>query len=135
VMQGIRAAQERFRAENLVYLNVSSAGEAGWYPAAPPGRGEARHKRAFFGDHDDAANWRLLNPTVPGPVEFSYRVNAGAPSQPMTVPEGDIAVTWPSAPGYWYVIQASGNADSDAVYSYYVASSLNGEIFRKNEGE
>src|SRR5262249_54846637 len=65
MIQSIRAAEERWRAENLTYLNVTHT--ATWYPATPA----ARTKRAFFNagacgvpmpDSDDC-RWKLLNPT------------------------------------------------------------------------
>jgi hypothetical protein len=45
------------------------------------------------------------------------------------------AVTWPTPPGNWYVIQAIGDADEDGDISYYRASSLNGQVHSIDHGE
>lgn len=135
MVQSIRAAEERWRAENLTYLNVSTTNH--WYPSKPDGK----YKRAFYtgaADADDR-NWRLLAPTVPGPVEFGYLVNAGDPHTAMTAPSSDVTVTgltWPNPPGqYWYVIQAIGDADGDGKYAFFMASSFKGDVYRQDEGE
>ena len=142
MVQSIRAAEERWKAENMRYLNVSTS--ATWYPAKPTGR----TKRAFFtsagGCVPDPApsqdcRWKLLNPTIPGPVQFGYQVNAGAPSEAMTTLDADATPTgwsgWPANGDHWYVIQAIADADGDGVYAKFVASSLRADVFRENDGE
>lgn len=147
MVQSIRAAEERHRAENLMYLNVSTA----WYPAEPGGR----VKRAFFSAGTcsdlgtDDCRWKALNPAVPGPVEFSYRVNAGTPSKPMTEPEACRPAGWSSWPTtqtgngfsaganseHWYVVQAAADVDSDGVFACFVASSRTPNVLAFREGE
>jgi prepilin-type N-terminal cleavage/methylation domain-containing protein len=140
MVQSIRAAEERWKAENLRYLNVSKDGN--WYPSAPV----PRTKRAFFNagnclpapDPSEDCRWKLLNPTVTGPVEFAYMVNAGGPSETMTTPHSNARPTgWTSwgtsAPNQepWYVIQAIGDADGDGKFSKFVASSLRGDVYQE----
>jgi hypothetical protein len=138
MVQSIRAAQERFRAENGTYLDVSR--EGGYYPDEPSDQ-TGGLKRSFFraaGDdaHPDNDRWLELLPTAPGPVRFGYRVNAGLPGQAMTAPEFDVpALTWPASTEPWYVIQAVSDLDQDGTHGTFLASSLNGEVFRQNEGE
>jgi type II secretory pathway pseudopilin PulG len=141
MVQSIRAAEERWKAENLRYLNVSTPGN--WYPAKPVDR----TKRSFFNSGtcspsptpSDDCRWKLLNPTVPGPVQFGYLVNAGAPSEPMTVLDNDAKPAswagWSANGDHWYVIQAIADADGDKIYAKFVASSIRGDVFRENDGE
>jgi type IV pilus assembly protein PilA len=138
MVQSIRAAQEAWRAEHMIYLNVSHVDE--WYPWDP--RDNPRKMRSFFyepgsAEHLDQENWLMLHPTVPGGVRFGYLVNAGNAGATMTVPSSPgPSITWPVPPDNWYVIQAIGDTDGDGTCSYYRASSLGAaEVFVQNAGE
>jgi type II secretory pathway pseudopilin PulG len=136
MVQSIRGAQERYRSEHMMYLDVSTAGD--WYPVNPTTGTNRDSERAFYdgGAHTDSAEWLLLRPTAPGPVRFGYLVNAGTTGEAMTAPTTPgPAVTWPTPTDNWYVIQAIGDADRDGVASYYRASSLDGEVFSVKHGE
>jgi prepilin-type N-terminal cleavage/methylation domain-containing protein len=132
MVQSIRAAEERWRAEHMMYLNVSHADE--WYPVDP--REASPALRSFFmepgsGVHLDQELWLQLRPTVSGGVRFGYLVNAGYATTTMT-PASDPGpeVTWPSSPpDNWYVIQAIGDTNGDGSCVYYRASSLDGSVF------
>ena len=131
MVQSIRAAEERWRSEHMMYLNVSHPDE--WYPSDP--RDVRGQLRAFYlvpgsGVHVDQALWLQLRPTVTGDVRFGYLVNAGYAGGTMTVPSAPGPdVTWPtSPPDNWYVIQAIGDTDGDGGCVYYRASSLDGEV-------
>ena len=141
MIQSIRAGEERWRGENLTYLNVTRT--ATWYPATPAGR----TKRAFYNagtcgmpipDTDDC-RWKLLNPTGLGPTEFGFMVTAGVPGTAMTAPDTKARPTgwigWPTNGDNWFVIQAIADADGDGVYAKFVASSIRGDVYRENEGE
>jgi prepilin-type N-terminal cleavage/methylation domain-containing protein len=138
MVQSIRAAEERWRAEHMMYLNVSES--AAWFPRDPRGT-TPNSQQAFFyppgsGAHADNDNWLLLRPTAPGAVKFGYMVNAGTPSTSMTAPAAGPGVTWPDPPAdNWYMIQAIGDADWDGDISFYRASSLDNEVFSHNHGE
>lgn len=130
MIQSIRAAQERFRAESQGYLDVSSSLTA-YYPKAPDSE-----KRAWLRPAgDNFGNWRLLNPTVSGPVRFGYAVKAGPPG---TTPPG-LAVSgapvFAEATEFWYVIQAAANFDEDEVQARCAATSFSTEVYCENEGE
>jgi type II secretory pathway pseudopilin PulG len=136
MVQSIRAAQERWRAENMVYLNVSQSGA--YYPV-DPSTVPCRQQRAFHtGATDgDARAWQLLNPTVAGPVEFGYRTTAGSPNGAITS-DARVTVpglTWPTPTQHWYIIEAVNDIDDDGVLAYFLASSFTGEVYRQNEGE
>ncbi|MGK3962399.1 type IV pilin protein [Sorangium sp. So ce118] len=141
VMQGIRGAQESYKAEMLVYLNVSSALDA-WYPAGTLGD----HKRAWDGTgHSDAANWRMLNVTTDGAVRFGYASVAGNGNSFAATPHSGF--TWhglPQAPltdpqfaprGPWYVIQAAGDRDEDGTYALLLTASTMSGIYWENDTE
>jgi type IV pilus assembly protein PilE len=139
MIQSIRGAQERWRAENMVYFDVSVAG--GWYPRDPTSAAAKGKERSFFdppgtNSNPDSTNWLMLRPTVNGPVQFGYRTNAGLSGGTMTPPAVAIpGFTWPAHVENWYVIQALGDTDWDGKTSYYIASSLDGEVGRVNDGE
>ncbi len=138
MVQSIRAAQEHYKALNGEYMDVSLSGL--WYPRDPTGA-SGRQKTTFFGPpgdgaHADNDNWLTLNPTVAGPVMFGYRTSAGMPGEAMTEPAQAVTgLVWPGTTEPWYVIQAIGDADGDGLTAFYLASSINGEVYRHNEGE
>lgn len=140
MIQSIRAAQERWRAEYMVYLNVSTDA-GGWYPRDPRGADLANTMQAFFypsGDttHADSGRWLALRPTVAGPVLFGYRTHAGhAGTDPPEVGEAALGIDWPTPTNSWYTIEATGDVDWDGQHSYYVASSFNDSIVRYRDGE
>ena len=126
MVQSIRAAEERFRAENQRYLSISDVTGTGlghYYPVSTPGR----DKHRFFRGRGDAeeALWHLLNPTVTGPVQFGYSVVAGSPDARMPAPNSPTKPVWPDPPTEpWYVIEARGDTDGDGKGTFVVASSL-----------
>jgi prepilin-type N-terminal cleavage/methylation domain-containing protein len=131
MVQSIRAAEERWRAEHMMYLNVSHADE--WYPVDP--REAPAELRSFFmepgsGVHVDQELWLQLRPTVSGGVRFGYLVNAGYATKTMTAAsDPGPEVTWPaSPPDNWYVIQAIGDTNGNGSCVYYRASSLDGSV-------
>ncbi len=141
MIQSIRAAEERWKAENLTYLNVTRTST--WYPATPT----ARTKRSFYNtgtcgipapDTDDC-RWKLLNPTSIGATEFGFMLTAGDPGANMTDPDAKARPSgwssWPASREGWFVIQAIADADGDGTYAKFVASSLRGDVYRENEGE
>ncbi|MGE0325679.1 MAG: type IV pilin protein [Polyangiaceae bacterium] len=134
VMEGIRGGEERFRSENMVYLDVSTSGTL--YPTTAPNR--TKYNWVQTG-HTDYTRWRLLNPTVSTSVQHGYMVRAGraltAPTAAMTP---GVTVTWPTAANVndaWYVIYAQGDLDADGTYGRYAASSFSSEVVRVNDGE
>ncbi|MEN9578770.1 MAG: hypothetical protein RJA70_1779 [Pseudomonadota bacterium] len=138
MVQSIRAAQERHRAMHTVYLSVS---ENGWYPRDPSAGGVGRQRRSFYhpaadDSHGDNPRWWQLKPTVSGAVYFGYQTNAGVPGSPMTAPLVAVdGLTWPATTEPWYVIQCIADADGNGQIGYYLASSVNNEVYRMNEGE
>jgi type IV pilus assembly protein PilA len=135
MVQGIRAAEERTRAETGAYLDVSpSLDLKGSYPDDNPNT----LRRSFDNpSHGDAVRWKLLNPSSPGAVQFSYAVKAGVagitPPKPATAAQPD----WTKAPQDqdWYVIQGIGDTDGNGIQAIFLASSFTGDVYWEHEGE
>jgi len=134
MIQSIRVAQERWRAENGGYFDVSTD-MTSWYPMAVPDRTLYAWDQPTGTDY---AKWRLLRPTVSGSVQFGYVTKAGTPFSVIAAPVIADKPTWPAPAAVtepWYVIQAAGDTNADGIKSYYVAASFNGELVKENEGE
>jgi prepilin-type N-terminal cleavage/methylation domain-containing protein len=132
MIQSIRAAEERWRSENQSYLDVSTT-IASFYPMSTPGRNRYAWEQS---GGSDFARWRLLNPTVSGPVQFGYAVKAGPPGS-TDLPALSIATppVWPVPTEPWYVIQAVADTDEDGVRAVFAATSFSAEVYSENEGE
>lgn len=134
MIQSIRAAEERWRAENLTYLNVSR-GNFNWYPRAPGGKIES----PFWNDAaPDYPRWVLLNPTASEYVEMGYVVDAGGPADPP--PPAALPAAGPTGlagnlTDHWYLIQALADSDDDGDQALYMAYSGSPEVIQYNRGE
>ncbi len=127
----IRAAEESYRAEALVYMNVSNDLSL-LFPMTTP----TDKKWGWGGDANGlGANWRVLNVNPDGPVIYGYAVVAGGPG---SVTATGIGLTNPfpaTANEPWYIVQATGDVDNNTVTSVFVSSSFSSEIFRLREDE
>ena len=142
MVQSIRAAEERYRAENRQYFPISSvwpscSNRTGLYPAAPDG-----NARPFYLPPDSTANnnalWWELRPTATGLVRFGYMVLAGPASLSAAIPLPPDIVNPPAIPlpsDSWYSIEAVADNDTDGVCCLVAATSLNNELYVQNEGE
>lgn len=133
VMQGIRGAEEAYKAEMLVYLGCS-ASLSSWYPMANPG--PEKHHWVNPG-HGEYNCWRQLNVVTDGPVRFGYAVVAGMPPTiGAALPAGftDPPV-FPAVTEPWYIVTARGDRDGDGVPALFIASSLKGEVYKENDSE
>ncbi|HEY6726224.1 MAG TPA: prepilin-type N-terminal cleavage/methylation domain-containing protein [Polyangiaceae bacterium] len=135
MIQSIAAAQERWRAESQRYLDVSASLTA-YYPETTPNR--TMHAWESI-THADKDNWRRLNVTNPGAVQAVYTTVAGnAGTDPNQATNGFTALTLPTFGTQnepWYLIHAKADLDGDSTFSLYLAGSLNGEVYVKNQGE
>jgi type IV pilus assembly protein PilA len=130
MIQSIRVAQESWKGANASYFNVSgSLAPTNHYP---PPKSNLEKQNFWAGpDGETKDRWRLLNPTVPGPVQFGYAVVAGEPSaDPATMPVPALpgAPQFPAPADYWYVIQAIGDPDRDGVNTVCASSSISNDV-------
>jgi prepilin-type N-terminal cleavage/methylation domain-containing protein len=137
VIQAVISAEEAYRSENKVYLDVGKD----FYPDDSPGK----NKRTFWGHvtHLDEPKWRELAPKVPALVQYSYRVRAGLPG---TAPASNAdfvtgvsgTINFPAAATInepWYVIQALGDVDGDGDQTALLATSFNNQVYQEKAGE
>lgn len=136
MLAAIRVAQELYRQETFVYLDVSDGSFSNLHPTATPDG----DKRDFGGDGDDAAlaaRFRELGVETSGPVYFSYGVVAGRAGESFpTPPTEKTDFNFPAAPADpFFVAVAKGDLDGDGKFSYFLTHSLSSEIYMENEGE
>jgi prepilin-type N-terminal cleavage/methylation domain-containing protein len=147
VIKAIAVAEEHYRAENQVYLNVSSAADPGWYPQKTFTSGT---RTTFWrappdaGADPETTAWQALMPDIRQQVTFGFKANAGLPPAaglptvaPSAVLDPGSGVTLPSTDPVepWYLIQARTDLDNDGLASFVVAASWTPEVIVVNEGE
>jgi prepilin-type N-terminal cleavage/methylation domain-containing protein len=131
VVQAIRGAEEAFRAENQVYLNVSTPGS--WYPSSGVGATVTTWEQK---SHTDLARWQRLGARVTQPVQFGYQVNAGRAGEKLPALNIDAKSTNLGTPtDAWYLIQARADYDKDNVFCNVLANSFTPELYIEHEGE
>jgi type IV pilus assembly protein PilA len=141
MIQGIRAGEEAYKSERLVYLNVSGT-LTNYFPHDPTvSKNDEKWSFTQFGDPrytDPVKGWQLLNVASDGPVRFGYAVVAGVgPTQPPIANSFATPPVWPAitAGTPWYVVQAANQRASGAKVVLFVSSSLSGEIYGENDDQ
>ena len=134
-LQGLRAAESMYMAENRSYLNASVAnGGLAWYPQTNP-----TNQRAAWENHShpDWVRWQQMPLPLNKTVMFSYLANAGSAGTAMTTLTTDFKTptTFPVPQQDWYVLQAKGDTNGNGTFALYSASSLNNEIYSENDGD
>jgi type II secretory pathway pseudopilin PulG len=139
MVQGIRAAQEAFRAENGGYVNLSNGlGPPNDYPAPIPGKA----KTAWGGACSTcklAAGWSALNVASNAPLSFGYSTIAdvqGVPPVPPVSPTVNgqtVSTAAMTAP--WYVVEADGDIDGNGVFCKVYGFSHDSHLYIDEEGE
>jgi prepilin-type N-terminal cleavage/methylation domain-containing protein len=126
MIQSIRVAQESWKGTHGSYLDVSGPNLTSYFPDNAPGM----NRRSFYtGSGDLNTRWRLLNPTIPGPVLFSYSVVAGLPGSAMVNPNlADSAGLPSAAPDHWYVIEAIGDPEADGLKTTCASTSISDDV-------
>lgn len=146
VIQGIRGGQEAYKAEMLVYLNVSPS-LSDFYPVRMGDLSGRKHSwQSTSLPAEEVARWRMLNVTTDGAVRFGYAVVAGV-GDALESNTG-MAYTWSGLDGSplenpqfqpngapWYVIQAAGDRDEDGVYALFLTASTMSGIYWENDTE
>jgi type IV pilus assembly protein PilA len=138
MVANIRSAEESFRAENGGYLIVCTAlGPGNDYPLSTPGR-----SKAAWGGGNAAlySKWASLNIQPSGPLAFGYSL-VGANPPLGAPPTFSITVNGTALTGIdtmtapWYVVEADGDLDGNAVFTRVYGMSGTNQIFIDNEGE
>lgn len=147
VVQGIRNAEETYKAETLLYLGCSGCGGAPcaagagslneWFPMTTPSSRKVGWNNSGAG-HADAACWQMLNVVTDGPVRFGYAVIAGIGS-PVTATGAEInpatPIVYPATTEPWFLVQAAGDRNDDGEFVYLFATSFQGEVYVENDSE
>jgi type IV pilus assembly protein PilA len=137
MIQGIRAGEEIYRTEMLVYLGPST-GLDDYYPQLDKQPNDKKWNWAQPTDSrytDANKGWQLLNVASDAPVRFGYSAVAGL-GPPAAGPVGFTAapqLATPAAGAPWFVVQAYNKRGNSAPV-ILVSSSMSGEIFVENEG-
>jgi type IV pilus assembly protein PilA len=135
MIQGIRGAEETYKAEMLTYLSCSSS-LTNYYPNLAPNDSKWNWVNP---NHGDYANWQRLNVSSDGPVRFGYIVVAGIGGAVPTPPQmTNLPTGWPPVPNPgqpWYVVLAAGDRDNNKIFAYFLSSSFSSEIGTENETE
>ena len=141
---GIRAAQEQYKAEIGTYANVSTT-ETAYYPAASPGPFKTAWGGACGGNCN--VEWTTLHVRPDGPVMYGYATVAGAggttlsdslaraagappPSTGMAAPPSSAP---PSSTDPFYVVAALGDTDGDGQPSLVIGSSASNDLIVTTE--
>ena len=139
MIQGIRAGEEAYKSEMLVYLNVSGT-LTNYFPHDPTAsKNDEKWSWVQSGDvryTNPATGWQLLNVAADGPVRFGYAVVAGVGPTAPPAPAGFASPpVWPAinAGLPWYVVQAANQRASSAKVVLFISSSLGGEIYGEND--
>jgi type IV pilus assembly protein PilA len=136
----IRAGEESYRAEFLIYLqpNGSALTLGSYYPNQTPNDQKYAWNTNDTRYSDPVSGWGLLNVEPDAPVRFGYAVQAALGS---TMGSVTTALTpapimpSPAAGIPWYVIQAVNDHDANGVYAIFVSASTSGEILSQAEYE
>ena len=133
MINAIKAAEEAYRDETFVYLNVSEGDLNSLYPMNKPGNGRTHWNNPNGNNYN---NWQTLGVDSSTAVQFGYAVVAGAaggtPPNPGTT---ERAFNWPATTEPWYVIKAVGDRDEDGIKAIVVAHSFSSEVYVEREEE
>ena len=133
MINAIKAAEEAYRDETFVYLDVSGSLNS-LYPNAAPDNTKMSWNNPSGNNYN---NWQTLGVDSTTAVQFGYAVVAGAagaaPPNPGTTEQ---TFTWPAPTTEpWYVIKAVGDRDEDGVQAIVVAHSFSSEVYVEREEE
>ena len=133
----LKAAEESYRDERMVYLDVSAGSLGNSHPRTTP---SGNTKYSWEGDGDNAAvaqNFKRLGVSASGPVHFVYAAVAGtAGSSFPSLPTAKQDFNFPgTATAPYYVILGKADLDGDSVFQYALSHSLTTEVYIEGEGE
>jgi len=130
MINAIRLAEESYKAESGVYLDISAA--------YCPTDGSQQVKASWENTTCASGKWAQLPVHADGPVQFGYAVYAGTTvAQPATVSANLISLAnFNGAVRPWYVVHAKADLDGyGGNFSELAGSSFSGDIYTLNEGQ
>jgi type IV pilus assembly protein PilA len=142
MIQGIRAGEESYKSDMLVYLGCSTS-LVDYYPSDPTANQNDK-KWAWVRPNDVKYNnttngWQLLNVQADAPVRFGYAVVAGVgATAPPALDFVKPPTGWPPAVNAgipWYTVQAVNKRSTASPKVLFMSWSGSGEIYSENEGE
>jgi prepilin-type N-terminal cleavage/methylation domain-containing protein len=141
MMSNIKAAEEAFKDETFVYLDVSQTfADGNFYPFNPATSPQGVKVQWGASGTAQAANFKTLGVQPDAPVAFAYAVVATGPGG--TVPELPTnkklsQFGLPTTPTRWqYIAVARADLGSTkGVYTAVVSHSYSAEIYVENEGD
>jgi type II secretory pathway pseudopilin PulG len=138
-LRAIAGAQERFRAENLTYLDVSATLTT-YYPIGIP---DGRFRNFRDPAHSDHTRWEVLGPPITEATPYVFATKsglsgaglpAGIDAQAIALMPG-VAVPANATQNQWYVVQGQGNLDDDGTVQVMFTASFDPNAYMVNEGE
>ncbi len=129
-MRAIAGAQERFRSEHMMYLNVSP--ENTLYPNPSPNTTKYHFRQPA---HADYARWEVLAPEIKVPTPYSFVSRAGLAG--VTLPTNPMGLLWPDVlpGGPWYFVYGVGDIDGDGTPQRMLVSSFDPQVVVAEPGE
>src|SRR5689334_9099060 len=125
MMASIKSAEEAYKAETFVYLDVSTSfGATNFHPTSTPSR--VKYNWLLASDTPVSRNFKTLGVQPDGPVAFTYAVvatapGASAPALPTTKTRAQFNL--PDTPDRWqYIAVAKGDVGGKVgTYSYVLS--------------
>lgn len=129
-MRAIAGAQERFRSEHMMYLDVSPNNTL--YPNPSPNTTRYHFRQPA---HADYARWEVLAPEIKVPTPYSFLSRAGLAGA--TLPTNPMGLAWPTTlpGGPWYYVYGVGDIDGDGVQQKMLVSSFEPQVVLTGAGE
>jgi type IV pilus assembly protein PilA len=138
IINNIRAAQEQYKDERFIYLDVSSvdATSGSFFPF--PSKAALKNSAHAWstGSSGPAAKWAELGIFPSAPVRFGYACAAGqtATAVPTQATLGTArSLNYPVNAPNWYVVRAAADHDGDGKLALFIASNFTDEIYAENE--
>jgi type IV pilus assembly protein PilA len=140
IINNIRAAQEQYKDERFIYLDVSSVDSASgsFFPFASKAALKNSVRAWSTGSTGVAGKWAELGIFPSAPVRFGYACAAGQTAN--AVPTQSVlgtskSLNYPASAPNWYVVRAAADHDGDGKIALFVGSNFTDEIYGESETE
>jgi type IV pilus assembly protein PilA len=135
MVAAIQAAEEAYKDETFVYLDVTGSDLVPLYPQTD-GQPDSEKWHWQNPEHTLYGNWQALGIDANTAVQFGYAVAAGGPGETPPDPgTTERAFSWPTTNEPWYVVVAVADRDEDGVQARVVGSSFTTEVYVERDEE